>query len=137
MEHNTLRNFPGNYSKYILLKEEQDLAQKKAFTKQQKEIKKTEEYIRKYKAGIKSKQARGREKQLARLDRLEDVKNTSKINLNFKEVDATGDIVLAVEDLAMGYNGQGAFSHIDFTLRKGEKVALIGLNGTGKSTIQK
>ena len=137
LEHNTLRNFPGNYSKYILLKEEQDLAQKKAFTKQQKEIKKTEEYIRKYKAGIKSKQARGREKQLARLDRLEDVKNTSKINLNFKEVDATGDIVLAVEDLAMGYNGQELFSHIDFTLRKGEKVALIGLNGTGKSTILK
>lgn len=137
LEQNKLRNFPGNYTKYIFLKEEQDLAQKKAFDKQQEEIKKTEDYIRKYKAGIKSKQARGRQKQLERLERLEDLKNSSKINLNFKEVGATGDIVLAVEDLAMGYNGQELFSEIDFTLRKGEKVALIGLNGTGKSTVLK
>ena len=71
LEHNTLRNF-RNYSKYILLKEEQDLAQKKAFTKQ-KEIKKTEEISESIRQELSRKQARGG-KTTARLDRLEDVK---------------------------------------------------------------
>lgn len=137
LNHHKMRAFPGNYSRYLVLKKEQDLAKEKAYEKQQREIEKTEEYIRKYKAGIKSKQARGRQKQLDRLERLEGVESDQSIHLDFKDIGETGELVLDVKDLSMGFVDKKLFEDINFTLRKGEKVALIGGNGTGKSTILK
>jgi len=132
-----LKSFPGNYSRFLVLKKEQEIAHIRAYEKQQEEIKKKEEYILKYKAGIKSKQARGRQKHLARLERLDAVKNEGTISLDIKEIGGTGDIVLEVEKLGMSYADKKLFSGLNFTIYKGEKVALIGGNGTGKSTILK
>ena len=73
----------------------------RAYEKQQAEIARTEEYIRKYKAGIKSKQARGREKQLSRLERLEGVQSDKSMLLHMHEVSGTGEVVLEIRDLAM------------------------------------
>ena len=137
LNHHTLKSYNGNYSRYTELKAEQELAQMRAYEKQQAEIARTEEYIRKYKAGIKSKQARGREKQLSRVERLESVGHNKSLLLNMHEVSGSGEVVLEIRDLAMQYPDKILFSDFTDTIYKGEKIGLIGGNGVGKSTILK
>ena len=137
LNHHTLKSYNGNYSRYTELKAEQELAQMRAYEKQQAEIARTEEYIRKYKAGIKSKQARGREKQLSRVERLEAVGHNKSMLLNMHEVSGSGEVVLEIRDLAMQYPDKVLFSDFTDTIYKGEKIGLIGGNGVGKSTILK
>lgn len=137
LKEGRLKSFPGNYTKYLRLKTEQELSQTRAYEKQQKEIQKTQDYILRYKAGIKAKQARGREKQLNRLERVEKISREKAISLNIKRVKDTGKIVLEVENLQMAYGEKEVFSDVSFTVYQGEKIALIGGNGTGKSTILK
>ena len=137
LNHHTLKSYNGNYSRYTELKAEQELAQMRAYEKQQAEIARTEEYIRKYKAGIKSKQARGREKQLSRVERLEAVGHNKSMLLNMHEVSGSGEVVLEIRDLAMQYPDKILFSDFTDTIYKGEKIGLIGGNGVGKSTILK
>ena len=137
MNHHSLKSYNGNYSRYLILKAEQELAQMRAYEKQQEEIARTEEYIRRYKAGIKSKQARGREKQLSRLERLENVSLNKTININLNYAAQSGDIVLRVKDLSMHYGERQLFKELNFTIYQGEKIGLIGSNGVGKSTILK
>jgi ATP-binding cassette subfamily F protein 3 len=132
-----LKTFPGNYSKFLKLKKEQELAQAKAYEKQQKEIQEIEEYILKYKAGVKSKQARGRASRLARLEKIEKGKSEGSIHLSIGDIKGTGEIVLKAENLRMAYTGKELFSDLSITIYKGEKIALIGGNGTGKSTLLK
>ncbi|MBQ3205873.1 MAG: ATP-binding cassette domain-containing protein, partial [Peptococcaceae bacterium] len=137
LNHHTLKSYNGNYSRYTELKAEQEMAQMRAYEKQQAEIARTEEYIRKYKAGIKSKQARGREKQLSRVERLEAVGHNKSMLLNMHEVSGSGEVVLEIRDLAMQYPDKVLFSDFTDTIYKGEKIGLIGGNGVGKSTILK
>ena len=137
LNHHTLKSYNGNYSRYTELKAEQEMAQMRAYEKQQAEIARTEEYIRKYKAGIKSKQARGREKQLSRVERLEAVGHNKSMLLNMHEVSGSGEVVLEIRDLAMQYPDKILFSDFTDTIYKGEKIGLIGGNGVGKSTILK
>lgn len=137
LNHHTLKSYGGNYSRYLLLKAEQEMAQMRAYEKQQAEIARTEEYIRKYKAGIKSKQARGREKQLSRVERLESVQSNKSMLLNMHDVSGSGEVVLEIRDLAMEYPDKVLFYDFTDTLYKGEKIGLIGGNGVGKSTILK
>ncbi|NLT96115.1 MAG: ABC-F family ATP-binding cassette domain-containing protein [Clostridia bacterium] len=137
LENKQIKSFPGNYSKYLVLKKEQELAQARAYEKQQQEIAKIEAYILKYKAGIKARQARGRASQLARMERMEKVQEKARIRLAAGSVEDTGDIVLEALNLQMAYQGVKLFDHLNFTIYKREKVALIGGNGTGKSTILK
>lgn len=137
LNHHALKSYGGNYSRYLVLKAEQEMTQMRAYEKQQAETARTEEYIRKYKAGIKSKQARGREKQLSRLERLEGVQSDKSMLLHMHEVSGTGEVVLEIRDLAMAYPDKVLFSGFTDTIYKGEKVGLIGGNGVGKSTILK
>lgn len=137
LNHHTLKSYNGNYSRFIILKTEEELAQMRAYEKQQAEIARTEEYIRKYKAGIKSKQARGREKQLSRVERLEPVQSNKSMLLNMQDVSGSGEVVLEIRDLAMGYPDKVLFHNFNDTIYNGEKVGLIGGNGVGKSTILK
>lgn len=137
LNHHILKSYAGNYSRYLVLKAEQELAQMRAYEKQQAEIARTEEYIRKYKAGIKSKQARGREKQLSRVERLEAVQNNKSMSLHVHDVSGTGEIVLDIRELSMAYPDKVLFHDFTETIFKGEKVGLIGGNGVGKSTILK
>ena len=137
LNHHTLKSYAGNYSRYVILKAEQEMAQMRAYEKQQKEIANTEEYIRRYKAGIKSKQARGREKQLSRVERLENVQSTKSMMLNMHDVSGSGEVVLEIRDLSMAYPDKVLFHDFNDTIYKGEKVGLIGGNGVGKSTILK
>ena len=137
LNHHALKSYAGNYSRYVDLKAEQEMAQMRAYEKQQAEIARTEEYIRKYRAGIKSKQARGREKQLSRVERLDAVQGNKSMMLHMHDVSGTGEMVLEIRDLAMAYPDKVLFSDFNDTLYKGEKIGLIGGNGVGKSTILK
>ena len=133
-----VESYPGNYSKYLILKEQRQEAYKREYTKQQEHIQRQEEYIRKYKAGIKSKQARGRQSILNRLERLDKPEeDRKKAAIEFKVETGTGEKVLEATDLSIEYPGKLLFKDIDINIWKGEKVALIGDNGTGKTTILK
>ncbi len=133
-----LKSYPGNYSNYLKLKAVEEEAEKRAYEKQQEYIKDTEEYIRRFKAGIKSKQARGRETRLERLEVLERPQNTATIGVWDLSLDyESGQDVLGLREVSKSYGNLHLFTRLDFDLYKGEKVALIGPNGCGKTTLLK
>lgn len=137
LEHKKIRTFRGGYTRYLKTKKEQDAAYEKAYEKQQEHIKETEAYIRKYKAGIKSKQARGRQSQLDRLVRLEKPKYLKTLDFHFKKVDDSGEKVLDMTDVKAAYGEKTIFENLEIHIRKGERVGLIGANGVGKTTLLK
>ncbi len=138
MKQTGLEVYPGGYSKYLLLKAEREDAYKKAYRKQQDYLQKQQEYILKYKAGIKARQARGRQSALDRLKRLEKPSDfTKRVGLEFEVDSGTGEKVLEVKDLYFSYSNRELFRNLEFNLFKNEKVALIGKNGTGKTTLLK
>lgn len=139
LENTKLESYPGNYSRYLHLKEEKRQAQQRAYEKQQKAIEATEEYIDKYRAGIKSKQARGRQSQLDRLERVDKPQESSAIHLgrDSYQVSGSANIVLKVTDLTHSFEEKKLWERMSFTLTQGEKVSLIGPNGIGKTTLLK
>lgn len=137
LAHGRLSSYAGNYSRYLSIKEQQVFAETRAYEKQQQEIKATEEYIAKYHAGIKSKQARGRQSQLNRLERLNAPQHQETIHIRKGDMAASGNVVLTVEDLDFAFNEAQLLSQVNLQINKGEKVALIGPNGAGKSTFLK
>jgi len=136
-ENNALESYAGNYSHYVHLKEEKIISQLKAYEKQQKAIEATEQYIDKYRAGIKSKQARGRQSQLNRLERIDKPQDHTDIHLGGDpyRVSDSANIVLKATDLAFSFSEKKLWEKVSFTLNRGEKVALIGPNGIGKTTL--
>ena len=133
-----LKSYAGNYSTYVQKRAALDVAEQRAYEKQQLYIRKTEDYIRRFKAGIKSKQARGRQSQLGRLDRLEGP--AQEHSLRKKQISInqeSGNDVLTVEGLSKSYNQQQLLENINFRVGKGDKIALIGPNGCGKTTLLK
>ena len=138
LENKKLYKYDGNFSDFIIQKELILKGEMKRYDKEQEKIKKTEEYIARYKAGIKSKQARGRQKILDRLERMDDpVFNPGRMKLKFEILSATGDNVLKVKNIEKSYNGKKVLNNISFDLYKGDRVGIIGKNGIGKSTLLK
>ena len=137
LENCHIRSFRGGYTRYQQTKAQQDAAYEKAYEKQQEHIKETEEYIRRYKAGIKSKQARGRQSQLDRLERLEAPKHRKSMRFHFTPPEECADRVLDVLHGTAAYGEHVIFRDVSFQIRKGESVGLIGPNGAGKTTLLK
>lgn len=137
MEGGRLQSFKGNYDKYLAQKEIQTATLEAAYDAQQEYIARTEAYIRRFKAGIKSKMARGRQSQLDRLERVEGPENTEEFALRLPPAPESAERVLILEDLAVGYGDNILVRNINLILRRGEKTALLGPNGAGKTTLLK
>ncbi len=137
LENAHIRSFRGNYTRYQKTKAEQDAAYEKAYEKQQEHIKETEEYIRRYKAGIKSKQARGRQSQLNRLERLTAPTHAKTLQFRFPEPEECAEKVLDILHAKASYGEHIIYEDLNLRIRRGETVGLIGPNGAGKTTLLK
>lgn len=136
--HNHMFNkFTGNYSSYLKQKELMVDDYEKRYEKQQKIIQKTEEFIRRNIAGTNSKIARGRRKQLERMDKLAPIaKDRPKPNFSFKSIHCSMQQKLVIENLTIGYD-MPLIKNLNLTISGGQKVVIKGFNGVGKSTLLK
>ena len=132
-------DYAVNYSKYVSLRAERLEQQMRAYQNQQKMIKETEDFIERFRyKATKSVQVQSRIKQLAKIERIEvDEVDTSHLNLKFPPAPRSGDYPLIVDDLGKAYGDHQVFDHATFTIKRGEKVAFVGKNGEGKSTLVK
>src|SRR5579885_1742413 len=140
-----IEEYPGNYSKYLSLREERMERRQREYEAQQAHIAHTEEFIRRYKAGQRSREARGRQKLLDRLERVERPQDFPEMHFEFTPVVNSGEMVLSTQKLAVGYrnpseSGQGTEADVlvrvaDLELLRGDSVGLIGPNGAGKTTL--
>ena len=138
LDHHKATTYRGNYSRYVAQREERLKADTIAYEKQQEYIKKTEEYIDKYRAGIKSKMARGRQSHLNRLERLEAPETSHSLDFKFPPAAMSADKVLVLDHVSIGYKKDDPIiDDVSVVVRRGESVALIGPNGAGKSTMVK
>lgn len=132
-------DYAVNYSKFVVLRDERIEQQMRAYRNQQKQIADTEEFIERFRyKATKSVQVQSRIKQLAKIERIEvDEIDNSRINLRFPQAPRSGDFPLIVEGVGKAYGDHQVFDGATFTLKRGEKVAFVGKNGQGKSTLVK
>ncbi|WP_297599192.1 ABC-F family ATP-binding cassette domain-containing protein [uncultured Cetobacterium sp.] len=136
IEGKTLKAYKGNFTDYVIQKEAFLSGAVKSFEKEQDKIRKMEEFVRRYKAGQKCKQARGRQKLLDRMDKADNpILNVRKIKLKFETESVSVDKVLTLENLEMSFGEKKLFKNLNLTLYRGDRVGIIGKNGVGKSTI--
>ena len=128
-----------NYSRFVELRKERHEQQVRAYQNQQKMIADTEEFIERFRyKATKAVQVQSRIKQLEKLDRLEvDLEDTSRLNLRFPPAPRSGDYPLIVEDVRKDFGEHNVFHDVTFTIKRGEKVAFVGKNGEGKTTLVK
>ncbi len=132
-------DYSVNYSKYVVLRQERLEQQMRAFQNQQKMIKETEDFIERFRyKATKSVQVQSRIKQLAKIDRIEvDEVDTSHLNLKFPPAPRSGDYPVIADNVGKAYGLHQVFDNATFTIKRGEKVAFVGKNGEGKSTLVK
>ncbi len=134
-----IEDYKVPYSKYLVLREERLAQQKASYDNQQRMIEKTEDFINRFRyKPTKSNQVQSRIKALDKLERIEiDEVDTSAFRLHFPPSQRSGDVVFGCEDLAAGYDGRAVFTGAKVEIRRGEKVAFVGRNGEGKTTLMK
>lgn len=143
-----IEEYPGNYTKYLHLREERMDRRMREYEAQQAHIAHTEEFIRRYKAGQRSREARGRQKLLDRLERVERPQDFPEMHFEFSPVVDSGLVVVSTQKLAVGYRGTSREESekqfvepatlvrvADLELLRGDRVGLIGPNGAGKTTL--
>jgi ATP-binding cassette subfamily F protein 3 len=147
MAFGRIEEYPGNYTKYLALREERMERQMREYEAQQAHIAHTEEFIRRYKAGQRSKEARGRQKLLDRLERVERPQDFPELNFEFTPVTDSSLIVISTRKLEVGYGGGARHDPqrseqptvlvrvADLELLRGDRVGFIGPNGAGKTTV--
>ena len=126
-----------SYSKYVVLRAERRAQQMAAYENQQRMIEKTEEFIEKFRyKPTKSNQVQSRIKQLERLERLEiEEEDLSTLNIKFPPAPRSGQIVAEINEAGMSFGTKHVFSGANFIIEKGDKIALVGRNGEGKTTL--
>lgn len=132
-------DYSVNYSKYLVLRQERLEQQMRAYQNQQKMIQDTEDFIERFRyKATKSVQVQSRIKQLAKIERIEvDEVDTSHLNLKFPPAPRSGDYPVIADNVGKAYGEHQVFDNATFTIKRGEKVAFVGKNGEGKSTLVK
>lgn len=132
-------DYSVNYSKFVELRRERIEQQMRAYQNQQKQIADTEEFIERFRyKATKAVQVQSRMKQLAKIERIEvDEVDTARLNLKFPPAPRSGDYPLILDEVGKAYGDHQVFDHCTFTIKRGEKVAFVGKNGEGKSTLVK
>lgn len=132
-------DYQVNYSKYVVLHQERIEHQMRAYENQQKQIQQTERFIERFRyKATKSVQVQSRIKQLEKIEEIEvDEVDNSRLNLKFPPAPRSGDYPVICEGVAKKYGDHTVFSNVDLTIKRGEKVAFVGKNGEGKSTLVK
>ena len=130
-------DYKVSYSKYVVLRAERRAQQMAAYENQQRMIEKTEEFIEKFRyKPTKSNQMQSRIKQLERLERLEiEEEDLSTLNIKFPPAPRSGQIVAEINEAGMSFGTKHVFSGANFIIEKGDKIALVGRNGEGKTTL--
>lgn len=128
-----------NYSKFVELRKERIEQQMRAYANQQKMIADTEQFIERFRyKATKAVQVQSRMKQLAKIERIEvDEVDNSRLNLKFPPAPRSGDYPVIADNVGKAYGTHQVFDHATFTIKRGEKVAFVGKNGEGKSTLVK
>ncbi len=134
-----IHDYKVPYSKYLELRKERIAQQQAAYENQQRMIEKTEEFIERFRyKPSKSNQVQSRVKQLEKLERIEvDIEDKSSLAVKFPPAPRSGDIAYKAVDMTVGYDGKAVFSDAQIEVRRGEKVALVGRNGEGKTTLMR
>src|SRR5579885_2467238 len=142
MAFGRIEEYPGNYTRYLQLREERMERRLREYEAQQAYIAHTEEFIRRYKAGQRSREARGRQKLLDRMERVERPQDFAEMHFEFSPVVDSGQVVLSTQKLAVGYPARRAGDEptllarvADLELLRGDRVGLLGPNGSGKTTL--
>ena len=132
-----ITDYKVSYSKYVVLRAERRAQQMAAYENQQRMIEKTEEFIEKFRyKPTKSNQVQSRIKQLERLDRLEiEEEDLATLNIKFPPAPRSGQIVAEINEAGMSFGEKHVFSGANFVIEKGDKIALVGRNGEGKTTL--
>lgn len=137
IQNGKLKQYPGNYSEFELQRVIEEKTLNHLAEQTNKKIAALEEYVRRYGAGIKSKQARGREIQLKKITPVAVPQATKSLNFNLETKTRSGNIVLDIQDLAVSFNQHQIFENASMGLRRGDRVALLGKNGVGKTSLLK
>ena len=132
-------DYSVNYSKFVQLRKERIEQQMRAYQNQQKQIADTEEFIERFRyKATKAVQVQSRIKQLAKIERIEvDEVDTARLNLRFPPAPRSGDYPVIADNVGKAYGDHQVFDHATFSIKRGEKVAFVGKNGEGKSTLVK
>jgi ATP-binding cassette subfamily F protein 3 len=139
IELGKIYDYKANYSKYLLLQKERRELQQNAFENQQREIAKKEQLIERFRAKAnKAKMAQSLIKELNRMDKIElDTVNSNKMKLNFPPAPRTGEVVVEVKGLSKSYGELNVLTDVNLQIIRGERLAFVGKNGEGKSTLSK
>jgi ATP-binding cassette subfamily F protein 3 len=136
-----IEDYPGPYGRYLVLRAERRERRQKEYEEQQAFIARTEEFVRKYKAGQRSREAKGRQTRLDRLERIERPQDHAELGLRIQSTLRSGTQVLTSRPLTVGYRAPDAdvvlLKTRELVIERGEKVGLVGPNGAGKTTLLK
>lgn len=136
--NNELNFFKGSYDKYLDFKVQREEQLKLEYLNQQKQIKKTEDFIERFRyKATKAKQVQSRIKQLEKIEKIELISSENKINFRLIEAIPSGAIPIKVDNVCKSYGNLSVLENINISIERGNKIALVGPNGAGKTTLAK